>query len=432
MGLDNGNRLSNRSHDKFDKHHRRNVILIVAGVIATVLIVYIVASNAYSSSVDAKLHDGLDQNVSSSLSGSGSVTKPLYMLFLGGDDADSSSSAKTKTIILARIDPKAKQVSLISIPHDSYVDLGGTYGSRSLDTAYALGGPALTVQAVSSITGVDISHYAQVDASGFSAMVDALGGVEVNVAQRIDDSTAGDYVLQKGDQVLGGGQALVYCRSEKIFADGDVTRMSHQREVLAALLGDLEKTSGLGRLNMLDRLSSCVCTDMSSKDIRMLIDELHGIDVADDVYSSVAPSSSQVISNNTYSVIDTSALAQMMARVNNGEAPLDDSSVSSLGNNATVAAASYTVDIQNGSGVTGCASQATQRLQDASFKVGSVGNASSFNFSETLVVYSDTSKASVANAVLAAVGSGKVVASNGKYTFTGDILVIIGKDWIPD
>lgn len=164
----------------------------------------------------------------------------------------------------------------------------------------------------------------------------------------------------------------------------------------------------------------------------MLIDELHGIDVADDVYSSVAPSSSQVISNNTYSVIDTSALAQMMARVNNGEAPLDDSSVSSLGNNATVAAASYTVDIQNGSGVTGCASQATQRLQDASFKVGSVGNASSFNFSETLVVYSDTSKASVANAVLAAVGSGKVVASNGKYTFTGDILVIIGKDWIPD
>lgn len=71
-------------------------------------------------------------------------------------------------------------------------------------------------------------------------------------------------------------------------------------------------------------------------------------------------------------------------------------------------------------------------MKNAGFKVGSVGNASSFNYNETLIVYADDSRSTAANAVLAAVGTGRVLASNGKYAFTGDILVIIGKDWIPN
>lgn len=162
--------------DKVELRRRRRRVAIVAGALAIVLVVFLVASNAYTSSVNQKLHDGLRSGVSGSLTGSADVTKPFYMLFLGKDDAQKASEVRTETVILARVDPARKLVTLVSIPHDTYVDLGGTYGSRSLDTAYALGGPELTIQAVSKIAGVGISHYAETDFAGFQSIVDDLEG----------------------------------------------------------------------------------------------------------------------------------------------------------------------------------------------------------------------------------------------------------------
>lgn len=134
----------------------------------------------------------------------------------------------------------------------------------------------------------------------------------------------------------------------KIFADGDITRTAHQREILAAMLDKVEKSVGFGRLNIVDRLAGCVTTDMDSKSVRKVIGELHGMDIGTNVYSAIAPAKSQVISKATYSVIDSSAWQTMMGRVGDGMTPSD--SATGVTGTDVVAASSYTVDIQNGSG----------------------------------------------------------------------------------
>ncbi|CDD78428.1 cell envelope-related function transcriptional attenuator common domain protein [Cryptobacterium sp. CAG:338] len=95
--------------------------------------------------------------------------------------------------ILARVDPKEKEVTLISIPRDTQVDIPG-HGTQKINAAYAFGGASLAVDTVSELAGVPISHYAEIDFDGFKAVVDALGGIEVDVPMEINDDMAGGHV----------------------------------------------------------------------------------------------------------------------------------------------------------------------------------------------------------------------------------------------
>ena len=73
------------------------------------------------------------------------------------------------------------------------VDMG-EYGVNKLNAAHVFGGPALSVQTVSKLAGVDISHYAEINFDGFRDIVDALGGIEVDVPMTIDDEDAGGHL----------------------------------------------------------------------------------------------------------------------------------------------------------------------------------------------------------------------------------------------
>ncbi len=74
----------------------------------------------------------------------------------------------------------SKKVTLVSLHRDTMVDMG-EYGVNKLNAAHVFGGPALSVQTVSKLAGVDISHYAEINFDGFRDIVDALGGIEVDV-----------------------------------------------------------------------------------------------------------------------------------------------------------------------------------------------------------------------------------------------------------
>ena len=96
-----------------------------------------------------------------------------------------------------------------------------------------------TVQVVSELAGVPISHYAEIDFDGFCDIVDALGGIEVNVPVEIDDPEAGGY-LAAGEQTLDGEQALILCRSRHAYDNigtgkGDEYRAANQRMIIGAI-----------------------------------------------------------------------------------------------------------------------------------------------------------------------------------------------------
>ncbi|WP_243725759.1 LCP family protein [Actinomadura rubrisoli] len=123
--------------------------------------------------------------------------------------------------------------SLISLPRDSYVPIPG-HGSNKLNAAFAFGGPKLLVQTVEKSTGVHIDHYAEIGFGGFVGVVDAIGGVDICVKERINDPKAG-LKLQPGCQTLNGGEALGYVRT-RAFARADLERVEHQRQFFGALM----------------------------------------------------------------------------------------------------------------------------------------------------------------------------------------------------
>lgn len=142
-----------------------------------------------------------------------------------------AAGSRTDTIML--VHTGSKKTTLVSLPRDTYVPIDG-HGRNKLNAAFAFGGPSLLARTVEQVTGIHIDHYAEIGFGGFAAMVDAVGGVRICVDQAINDGNAG-IDLKAGCQKLNGAEALGYVRSRK-FATGDLERVQHQRQFLAALL----------------------------------------------------------------------------------------------------------------------------------------------------------------------------------------------------
>ncbi len=142
-----------------------------------------------------------------------------------------AAGGRTDTIMI--VHTGSKKTTLLSLPRDTYVPIDG-HGRNKLNAAFAFGGASLLVRTVEQVTGLHIDHYAEIGFAGFASMVDAVGGVRICVAQAINDGNAG-LNIPAGCQQLNGAEALGYVRSRK-FATGDLERVQHQRQFLAALL----------------------------------------------------------------------------------------------------------------------------------------------------------------------------------------------------
>lgn len=261
----------------------------------------------------------ITDNLLATLVDSNVTRDPFYMLLLGTDGRPGEESFRSDTIVLSRIDPKAKQVTLISIPRDTRVTLSNGETTK-INAAHALGGPEEVVKAVNELCGVEISHYAEVSFEGMEQLVDAIGGVEVNVPDKIDDPKAGPMVIEPGLQTLDGASALAFCRS-RAFADGDYTRMRHQRIFISALAKTvLEKTDPTNIVPLIESVSDMVDTDMTIQDIAALANAMRGMNT-DEIWSANIPSYTDMIDGVSYVIADDDELALMMERVNAGEDP---------------------------------------------------------------------------------------------------------------
>ncbi|WP_460466311.1 LCP family protein [Calidifontibacter terrae] len=132
---------------------------------------------------------------------------------------------------------------LLSIPRDSYVDIPG-HRKNKINAAFSIGGPKLLIQTVEQATGLKMDNYMEIGFGGFAGVVDAVGGVRMCLPEAVNDSFA-HINLPKGCQTLNGQQSLGYVRSRHAFAEGDLARVKHQREFLAALMAKVASPSNL-------------------------------------------------------------------------------------------------------------------------------------------------------------------------------------------
>ena len=258
-----------------------------------------------------------------------SFDEPFYMLLIGSDKREGydEDGARSDTNIVVRIDPTTNQATLVSIPRDTMIDIDG-YGTNKFNAAYNYGGAAATIREASQLTGVGISHYAEVNFNALIDLVDAVGGVDVQVDERVDDPDADGtrdnpdwehVVIEPGLQHLDGNEALTFARS-RAYVDGDFTRTANQRKLIEALVDKVLALPVTEMPGVIQAAAQCVTTDMKVSDIISLAQQFKdGGDLT--IYSAMLPSITGYVDGVSYVFADEDKLAEMMKVVEEGDDP---------------------------------------------------------------------------------------------------------------
>lgn len=419
------------------------IVLRVLLAIFIMLLLGILALAAYGFALQHKLSDGgqIVQELAQTLEKPKAPQDPFYMLLLGTDGRSWDKLYRSDTILLARVDPDKKQVTLISIPRDTPIKIEG-HGTQKINAAYEFGGPRGAVEAVSDFAGVPITHYMEVDFNGFKDIVDSIGGVHINVPVAINDKNAGNAVLEPGPQVLNGEQALTFTRSRK-FPDGDFSRMRHQRMFVEALAKEITSNSNPAEtVSTLNSISNMVKTDMSITELLGLISDFRNFE-SENLYSATVPSEAETVGGVAYVVPDIEAWKEMMKKVDAGLDPGEGSLESSLEaaekantvrKNMHIqklsANSETSVIVKNAANISGAATVCRNLLKDAGYKVKNYGDAKNKNHAETVIYYKEGYRDAalrISNGL--SLGTLKPAQESSDIEFNADILVIIGKDW---
>ncbi len=192
--------------------------------------------------------------------------------------------------------------------------------------------------------------------------------------------------------------------------------------------------------NTVSTLSQYVTTDLDVASIVGIAQSMRGIDATEDIYTAVAPTTSEYKNGGWYEILDKTAWKDMMRRMDEGLPPVAADEVdlstgtilSSAGGKSE--GSSYkvnkatTIRLRNGSGVDGICDAALKKLQDMGYQQINTGNADSFDYKESIIVYKKDSQEAEAKAIANVLG-GKPMKDDGSYRFESDFLIVLGSDW---
>jgi LCP family protein required for cell wall assembly len=212
------------------------------------------------------------------------LSTPSAILLLGTDHSIAAARAgdqHSDSITLLRTDPPHHRLYYLSIPRDLRVEIPG-YGGAKINTAYQVGGPRLAARTVSAYTDIPINHIVVVNFAEFKDLIDAVGGIDIVVSEKILSKFDCPYGTEArcarwpgwrfspGKQHMSGQRALIYSRVRKNAlnpADTDITRGERNQQVLQALMSKLASFSTFMRLPLEGKkLMKPLATDLSAND----------------------------------------------------------------------------------------------------------------------------------------------------------------------
>lgn len=192
--------------------------------------------------------------------------EPQNVLVVGVDERPEVEGSRTDTIMLVRVYPDTGEVKIVSIPRDLLVEIEPGVEDK-INAAYSYDGISGTIGAVENFSNVYIDHYAIVDLAGFEAVVDALGGLKIDVEE---DQVPPNWKVKEDAQHLNGRKALIYARYRNT-EGGDLDRIRRQQEVLAALRSKAFSWRSAERFPQITRaVVENIETDMSLAEIASL------------------------------------------------------------------------------------------------------------------------------------------------------------------
>jgi polyisoprenyl-teichoic acid--peptidoglycan teichoic acid transferase len=233
------------------------------------------------------------------------------------DKEHDHQGTRSDTMMLVRLRPRENTLSLLSIPRDSRVFVGGTQRVDKINAAHAEGGPALAVQTVEQTLGVPVDHFVVVNFSGVRDLVDALGGVDVYVEKPMhyEDHTAKLFIhFDAGPAHLDGKQAEAFLRFRHD-ALADIGRIKRQQQFITAVSNKLKNPLMLANLPRLVQLGvQYVKTDMSFDELTKLAFYLKGVDMKN-IRSATLPGHPRTLHGVSYWCIDKQQAEMTLDRV---------------------------------------------------------------------------------------------------------------------
>lgn len=293
--------------------------------------------------------------------------------------------ARTDTLLAMDIDPVHHHINMLSVPRDLWVDIPG-YGQGKLAIAYEIGGPKLAAYTLERELGIPVDYTIAMTFRGFTKLIDAMGGVNVNVPQELKDPTypclvGNDYCpidIKPGPQHMDGATALEFVRERHAFVQQDLARVQDQQAFSDAVKHTLISPSSWPRYpTVLSTLKDSLITDapynaLPEMGAQFVLSSLGGVDhhyinqengmvqsgTSNDGQSILTPTSPSVIPNLVHQLFS----------------------------DPTLASENVTVAVLNGTGNAGVAGDVQGTLQKLGFRATTTGNADRSTYQQCQVI----------------------------------------------
>jgi LCP family protein required for cell wall assembly len=339
------------------------------------------------------------------------------ILILGSDarpdELKRGEVGRTDTLLLFVADRATPKIAMVSVPRDLWVAVPG-HGEERINAAYELGGSQAAKQTVSNVLGQRVDRYAVIGLQGVRDVVDAVGGVDITVAQAIHDDTypTDDYGFQTvdipaGRQHMDGDTALKYARTRH--QDSDFGRIARQQQVLAAI-----RTQMLNPLNWPRIPAVAVAVNQT---IKTDLNPLDAIAIAAAVLRDPGDPDRLVIDANLVTPIIGDGGAFLL----DPKPELKPAVSKFLGGSNTAS-----VEVLNGAGVAGLASRTADKLTQRGFLIANVGDAPRTQPQTSILAKPGSHSA--AEQVAGALGIPTSRVTDGGISGTADVQVILGTD----
>lgn len=204
---------------------------------------------------------------------SSSFLEQPFMIYISGSDSltDDLSMGRSDVNLIAAVNPQTKQVLLINTPRDYYVRTSMSGKQKDKLTHAGIYGIQCSMDTLGMLYDEDISYYMQINFTGFQTLIDAIGGITVDVdeAGKTDDG----FYFSEGFNEMNGEQALSFVRERHHYSDGDAARGRHQMAMITALIGKISSGSTIlmNYTDIMNSLQGMFATNVDSDDIAAFV-----------------------------------------------------------------------------------------------------------------------------------------------------------------
>ena len=262
--------------------------------------------------------DGGDESPLDNLTREERLDLKKNIVVLGVDERPSEEdTGRSDTLFVVMLDTDEDNVSLLSVPRDTRVKIPG-YGWDKINHAFAFGGHKLTQETTEQLLGIRINNYVMIDFTGFKGLVDAIGGVDIEVEKPMsyyDEWDGFTIDLAPGMQHMDGDKAIQYVRYRD--EEGDIGRIRRQQKFLRAVYDKVTSVEIISHLPALvKQANDMIDTDLSLGDMMDLAQALHGMmEKHGKLQTATVPGLPEYIDGISYWIPDITDLRQQMAEM---------------------------------------------------------------------------------------------------------------------